>query len=152
MDTDNCEARGGSNIPLFFYRGKTAFRGMFWVPPTPPSMENKEHWTQPGCRNPLDFRRLGIIQDAYTRCATVQVVSRSSDIGPGVKSGVKSGVSIHLVWELWSYKIHEGHLLRFFIVIKHTIEICYMCMINIYCSMEFQTVSTSCTRNLYKMY
>ena len=60
MDTDNCEARGGSNVPLFFYRGKTAFRGMFWVPPTPPSMENKEHWTQPGCRNPLDFRRLGI--------------------------------------------------------------------------------------------
>ena len=82
----------------------------------------------------------------------VQVVSRSSDIGPGVKSGVKSGVSIHLVWDLYSYKIHAGHLLRFFIVIKHTIEICYMCMINIYCSMEFQTVSTSCTRNLYKMY
>ena len=84
--------------------------------------------------------------------APVQVVSRSSDIGPGVKSGVKSGVSIHLVWDLYSYKIHAGHLLRFFIVIKHTIEICYMCMINIYCSMEFQTVSTSCTRNLYKMY
>ena len=82
----------------------------------------------------------------------VQVVSRSSDIGPGVKSGVKSGVSIHLVWDLYSYKIHAGHLLRFFIVIKHTIEICYMCMIYIYCSMEFQTVSTSCTRNLYKMY
>ena len=39
METDNCEARGGIVGPLFFYRGKTAFRGMFWVPRTPPLYE-----------------------------------------------------------------------------------------------------------------
>ena len=36
MDTDNCEVTCVSPMTLFSYRGKTAFRGMFWVPPTPP--------------------------------------------------------------------------------------------------------------------
>ena len=42
MDTDNCEARKVFPKTLFSYRGKTAFRGMFWVCPPPP-LKNKEH-------------------------------------------------------------------------------------------------------------
>ena len=36
MDTDNCEVTRVFPVALFSYRGKTAFRGMFWVPRTPP--------------------------------------------------------------------------------------------------------------------
>ena len=43
----------------FLIAEKPLFGACFGYRPHPPSMENKEHWTQPGCRNPLDFRRLG---------------------------------------------------------------------------------------------
>ena len=41
----------------FFIAEKPLFGACFGYAHHPPSMENKEHWTQPGCRNPLDFRR-----------------------------------------------------------------------------------------------
>ena len=65
----------------FLIAEKPLFGACFGYRPHPPSMENKEHWTQPGCRNPLDFRRLGIPPLAPSR------TSHSAGSGPGGRAG-----------------------------------------------------------------
>ena len=57
----------------FLIAEKPLFGACFGYRPHPPSMENKEHWTQPGCRNPLDFRRLGINLDKHNMAVLAPV-------------------------------------------------------------------------------